>query len=99
MIKNGEDKKLPHIQRVFLYLTLEHSENREDQKLCLGKMKELQEETNGSLKETYAKFVKYALQHKEIIDRFGRFPHRNEVLGRQPTKEETEFLKQPGYSF
>jgi len=67
----------------FLYLPFEHSEDRNDQKKSVQLFEELGDEDK----------LKYAIEHREIIERFGRFPHRNAVLGRPSTPEEVEFLK------
>ncbi len=67
--------------------------------MSVKKYEELLEEVDEGLKSIYESFLEYAIRHKVIIDRFGRFPHRNEILGRESTKEEIEFLKQPGSSF
>ncbi|MCK5274407.1 MAG: DUF924 domain-containing protein [Alphaproteobacteria bacterium] len=83
------DKALDARQRQFLYMPLQHSEDRQDQELSV--------ELNAALGNDGV--LKFAQSHKDIIDRFGRFPHRNEVLGRESTAEETEFLAQPGSSF
>ena len=73
---------------VFLYLPLEHSEDLQDQDDCVTLMKAL----GGD-------WVKWAKAHQIIIERFGRFPHRNAALGRENTPEEEAFLKEPGSSF
>lgn len=99
LIRSNEDVELEPIQRVFVHLALEHAENVEDQSLSVKKYEELLEEVDEGLKSIYESFLEYAIRHKVIIDRFGRFPHRNEILGRESTKEEIEFLKQPGSSF
>lgn len=83
------DKALDARQRQFLYLPLQHSEDRRDQELSV--------KLNATLGNEDV--LKYAQAHKDIIDRFGRFPHRNTILGRESTTEETEFLTQPGSSF
>ena len=75
-------------ERMFAYLPFEHSESLEDQQLCCVLMQPLGEEV-----------YRYAVRHREIIERFGRFPHRNAALGRETTPEEAEFLKQTGSSF
>ena len=67
--------------------------------MSVKKYEELLEEVDEGSKSIYEGFLKYAIRHKVIIDRFGRFPHRNELLGRESTQEEIEFLKQPGSSF
>jgi uncharacterized protein (DUF924 family) len=88
-IDRGYDAALPPAERGFLYMPLMHSEDLADQERCV----ELFQAFAGSDQ------VRYAQQHREIIRRFGRFPHRNEVLGRASTSEELEFLTQPGSSF
>jgi uncharacterized protein (DUF924 family) len=85
------DRELPEFQRTFLYMPFMHSEDLEHQRRSV----ELFRGLGGS--ETDSSY--YAVRHMEIIERFGRFPHRNEVLGRRTTPEEAEFLTQPGSSF
>jgi len=89
----GDDARSLPVERQFLYLPLEHSEDAADQELCVRLMSQLEafEETRG--------LTEWAVKHKTIIDRFGRFPHRNAILGRASTPEEIEFLKQPGSGF
>jgi len=88
-IAQGLDAGLASEERVFLYMPFEHSEDREDQALSC--------ELIGRLGNDY--WTEYAQAHKVIIDRFGRFPHRNAVLGRESTAEEIELLKDPNASF
>src|SRR5690606_14627036 len=76
-ITAGHDKTIAEELRVFLYLPFEHSEDIEDQRLSV--------ELTQSLPKEY---MKYAVEHLEIIERFGRFPHRNPALGRETTPEE-----------
>ncbi|MBW4443682.1 MAG: DUF924 domain-containing protein [Plectolyngbya sp. WJT66-NPBG17] len=87
------DQQVPPIQRFFFYLPLEHSENLDDQNESVRLYEQLRD--NPELKDTYD----YALRHRVVIERFGRFPHRNQILDRPSTPEEVEFLKQPGSSF
>lgn len=92
-VANGFDQELLPIQRQFIYLPFEHSENLADQHQCIklfSTLKAYPECLSG---------VDYAHRHFKVIERFGRFPHRNEILGRETTPEEAEFLKQPGSSF
>jgi uncharacterized protein (DUF924 family) len=89
-LKQGFDKTLKEVERVFLYMPLEHSEDLKDQQDCVRLMAGL---PNG------AESLSYAERHRDVIARFGRFPHRNAVLGRESTEEELEFLQQPGSSF
>ncbi len=88
-IERGFDKSLGKAERSFLYLPFEHSENKADQARSL--------ELARSIHNDHA--LRFAIRHKEIIDRFGRFPHRNAVLGRASTAEEIEFLADPANSF
>jgi uncharacterized protein (DUF924 family) len=81
--------QLAPIMQVFCYMPLEHSENLEDQNLSVKLFNELGNEH----------FIDYAISHHRIIQRFGRFPHRNDILGRARTDEELAFLKQPNSSF
>ena len=93
LVGAGWDRALLPVERMFAYLPFQHSESLADQDYsCL-----LYE----PLKDTAetADSYRYALAHRDIVRRFGRFPHRNAVLGRESTPEEIEFLKQPGSSF
>jgi uncharacterized protein (DUF924 family) len=95
----GMDKKLRWIERVFLYLPFEHSEDYDDQATSVRLFSALRDEAPTGEKATYENYLDFALKHKAIIDRFGRFPHRNRILGRGSTPDEEEFLKGPGSSF
>ena len=87
-IARGFDQRLPHADRRFLYLPFMHSEHLPDQERCL------------ELARSYGddEFTKYAEQHADIVRRFGRFPHRNAVLGRATTPEEQAFLDGGGFA-
>ena len=98
-LERGMAAPLRPIQRVFFYLPLEHSENADHQAWCVDLMRALAREAPEDWKPTFEGFVEYAEAHQRIIDRFGRFPHRNAILGRESTDEELEFLEQPGSSF
>lgn len=89
-LSKGFDRQLPQVRRVFLYLPLEHSEDLAVQERCVELMGALDEQPD---------WRDYAVKHRDIVARFGRFPHRNAALGRTTTAEEEEFLKQPGSSF
>jgi uncharacterized protein (DUF924 family) len=99
MVSAGQDRRLRPVGRVFVYLPLEHSEEPQDQRLWVAKFSELHRKVRPELQRIYGMFLDYAIRHQEIIDRFGRFPHRNHILGRSSTPEESEFLTQPGSSF
>lgn len=98
-LERGDDKALAPIERVFFYLPLEHSESMADQDHAVSLFTALSQAAPPPLMEQYRGFLSYALRHRQVIERFGRFPHRNAVLGRQSSPEETAFLAQPGSSF
>ena len=89
MVDAGLDRDLSKDERMFLYLPFEHSEQAAEQARCCALFALLED----------SELLRYAQAHKDIIDRFGRFPHRNAILGRASTPEEVEFLTQPGSSF
>ena len=95
----GADAALRPIERVFCYLPLEHSENLSHQDQCVALNQKLADGVAPALREIFAGYVNFAERHRDIIRRFGRFPHRNAVLGRASTPEEIKFLQQPGSSF
>jgi uncharacterized protein (DUF924 family) len=95
----GVDRALRPIQRVFLYLPLEHAESLALQERAVELFEQLLREVPDSHKESFAGFHNFALRHRDIIARFGRFPHRNAILGRSSTPEEIAFLQTPGSSF
>jgi uncharacterized protein (DUF924 family) len=88
-IAEGIDMKLTPQERAFVYMPFQHSEGAADQARSIELFTGLGIPSN----------LDFALRHKAIIDRFGRFPHRNAVLGRASTEQESAFLKQPGSSF
>ncbi len=92
-IERALDRELPAFQRMFLYMPFMHAENVEDQRRSVELFEGLAAEPGGP------DVVEYAVGHREIVERFGRFPHRNAILGRGTTPEEAEFLTQPGSSF
>jgi len=93
------DRALIPAQRAFFYLPFEHAEDLELQQLGVRSFKRLAGEVAPAWRKDYDGFVDYCGFHRDIIERFGRFPHRNQVLGRHSTPEEIELLKQPGSSF
>ena len=92
-LARGDDAALLPVERQFLYMPFEHSEDIADQDRVVELMTSLEafEPTRG--------LAQWAERHRAVIRRFGRFPHRNAVLGRASTPGETEFLKEPGSSF
>ena len=95
----GVEQELPAIARVFLYLPLEHSEDIDDQHYVVQLMGALAKAAQGEDKPAFDGYADYARRHLAVIERFGRFPHRNRILGRASSAEESAFLKQPGSSF
>lgn len=93
------DRGLYPAQRAFFYMPLEHAEDLEMQRLGVRCFDGLARIVPEARRKEYESFLDYAQRHLAIIERFRRFPHRNQVLGRQSTREEIEFLKQPGSSF
>ena len=94
MIASGADRLLPTAHhRAFAYLPFEHDETLASQHESLRLFKQLEAEPGGK------SYYRSAVRHAEIIERFGRFPHRNAVLGRSSSAEESAFLREPGSSF
>lgn len=85
----GYDRSMTVNERAFLYLPFEHSENSHDQEYCVDLMSALGD----------AEYTRYAIAHRAVIQRFGRFPHRNAILSRTSTPDEVAFLTEPGSSF
>ena len=92
-VANGFDQELLTVQRWFVYLPFEHSENLAHQRQSTELFATLSNDSDS------VATIDYAVRHRLVIERFGRFPHRNKILGRATTPEEAEFLKQPGSSF
>jgi uncharacterized protein (DUF924 family) len=95
----GEDRQLAPIERVFLYLPLEHAESINMQDLSVSLYEKLAREATADERALFDNFLDYARRHRDVVSRFGHFPHRNAILGRASTPDELEFLKQPGSRF
>jgi len=95
----GFDTRLAFDERVFFYLPLEHSEAIADQLRCWELFSALLDAAPPQLEADAKFYLTFAERHKAIIERFGRYPHRNEILGRSSTPEEVAFLEGPGSSF
>lgn len=98
-IEQHVDRKLRPIERVFFYLPLEHAESLEHQDKSVKHFGELVSIVDEPDKAVFKEYLDFAIRHRDIIARFGRFPHRNKILGRQFTAEEIAFLNEPGSSF
>lgn len=89
LVASTRDRALPPAQRAFAYMPYMHSESRLVQALSVQLFAQPGLEDN----------LRFALQHRAIVERFGRYPHRNAILGRTSSDEERAFLQQPGSSF
>lgn len=96
---HGGDVLLAPIQRVFIYLVLEHVENLGMQDLAVMQFETLRGIAEPKDQKLFAGFLDFAERHRQVIARFGRFPHRNEVLGRTSCEAERAFLAEPGSRF
>ena len=94
LVETPEERAMTPVQRKFVYMPFMHSEVLEDQARCVDLFQALAAESSAE-----AESLDYAIKHKAVIERFGRFPHRNEILGRKSTEEELAFLKEPGSRF
>jgi uncharacterized protein (DUF924 family) len=92
-VEHAYDRELSPYGRLFMYLPFEHSEELDDQRLSVELFRGLATEMGSE------DLLGYAVRHLEIVERFGRFPHRNEILGRRTTLEESKFLSGPDSSF
>lgn len=94
LVKSGADRTLTGVQRQFVYLPFEHAESLVAQQCSMALFGQLERD-----EPALAGLLEWARRHHDIVARFGRFPHRNAILGRASTAEEIEFLKQPGSGF
>lgn len=98
-VANGLDQQLTPIQRVFFYLPLEHAEDLAAQEQAISLFAQLEQMVSPAEQALFAGYTEFARKHRDIIARFGRFPHRNAILGRRSSAEELAFLSQPGSGF
>jgi len=98
-LEQGFDAGLTAIQRVFAYLVLEHAEDLALQDQAVTRFTALLDQAAAAERELFAGFLDFAERHRQVIRRFGRFPHRNAILGRESTAAELAFLEQPGSRF
>lgn len=94
LVERRAERELPPLQRAFVYMPFEHAEDAYMQERAVELFSQLAAEHPG-----FDEMLDYAHRHRGVIARFGRFPHRNEILGRVSTPEEAEFLRQPGSRF
>jgi uncharacterized protein (DUF924 family) len=98
-MQSAADAALSPVERIFFYMPLQHAELPDAQDESLAAYRRLLNEAPPELQEMFAGSLKYAELHRAIVARFGRFPHRNRVLGRADTAEEAAYLRRSGDSF
>ncbi len=98
-MSSGMDRQLKPLQRLFFYMPLQHSEDLEMQDRSVAAYQQLKLDAGKLEKSALAQAYQYATEHRDLVLRFGRFPHRNEILGRTPTEAEREFLGSGGATF
>jgi len=98
-IARGHDQQLTPMQRVFAYMPLEHAESPVLPKHCVHLFEGLVASQPAAERPRYQNFLDYARRHHDVIEQFGRFPHRNAVLGRVDTSAEQAYLATPGAGF
>jgi uncharacterized protein (DUF924 family) len=98
-IQRGDDARLSPVERVFAYLPLEHAEDLATQERSVALFTSLRDEAPAEVADMFDMFLDYAVKHRDVIARFGRFPHRNTILGRVSTDEERAYLETPGSGF
>jgi uncharacterized protein (DUF924 family) len=98
-IGRGFDRDLHPVRAAFLYLPLEHAEDVELQERCVELYAELAERVSAELRPRFEEYSDYARRHRDVIRRFGRFPHRNRVLERPSSPEEDTYLESGGDAF
>ena len=98
-LERGFERELAPVEHAFLLLPLEHAEDLATQDECVARSRALAESCPAEWTETLRTFVPFAEQHRALIQRFGRFPHRNRVLGRSSTGEEEKYLAGGGETY
>ncbi|MEM9738985.1 MAG: DUF924 family protein [Pseudomonadota bacterium] len=95
----GQDRELTEVEQMFFYLPIEHSERAGDQQLSIDLFTQLLQTARPAFQAMAEDSLDFAHKHKAVIDQFGRFPHRNAILGRESTPAEQDYLAQPGSGF
>ena len=98
-IARGGDYQLKRIERMFCYMPFEHAEDLAAQERAVQLFTTLRDEMPPAERGPFDNFLDYANRHRDVIARFGRFPHRNRVLGRTDNPEEQDYLREPGSGF
>ena len=95
----GADAALDPVERIFFYMPMQHAESRELQEESVSAFRRLAAESPAELAQVFALATQHAEQHRDVVERFGRFPHRNAVLGRVSSPEEAAWLAAEGTNF
>lgn len=95
-VARGDDQALPPLRRVFMYLPLEHAEDLALQERCVALFEALAAQVPADARESFDGYLGYAQRHRDVIARYGRFPHRNAALGRTTTADEQAYLDAGG---
>ena len=98
-LSRREDLTLSEAERIFFYLPLEHSEDLGDQIRAVEMFSALHKDSRRDFRALTESTLEYAYAHKAVIEQFGRFPHRNDVLARTSSQEELAYLAKPGSGF
>lgn len=98
-IERGDDQRVAPVARLFCYLPLEHAEDAVLQHRSVALFTAMHDGASDADRDLFAKMLDFAQQHARVIERFGRFPHRNAILGRTNTAAEAEYLAQPDAGF
>jgi uncharacterized protein (DUF924 family) len=98
-MQSAADGALNIVERLFFYMPLQHAESTEVQDESVSAYRRLLAESPAEMRSTFEESLQYAQEHRELIRRFGRFPHRNQLLGRESTLEEADYLKKSGDRF
>jgi uncharacterized protein (DUF924 family) len=98
-IEKGADQSLALCERQFMYIPFMHSEDLADQDRCIELFEALRDEQTGRGRDFVDYSLRFAAMHRDIVAKFGRFPHRNAILGRPSTPEEIKFLEGPNSGF
>ena len=99
LVDSGAHLELHPIEQLFAYLPLEHTEDLATIDVCVGLLVDLATRAPAADHGYFRQFVRYALKHREVVARFGRYPHRNAALGRASTSEELDYLRDGGETF
>ncbi len=98
-IEAGQDSEMSEVGRMFMYLPFEHSEDIHDQATAIRLFSVLRDEARAPFRDMMENTLSYAHQHRDVIAKFGRFPHRNAIVARTNTPEEDAYLATPGSGF